>query len=129
MKKILLIVLMVLPLLLGQTVVRDNPVFVAWDSVAPMGGDSITYEVFLSSLGDYAAAQSLGQTDLLEMEVTIVGEGDWVFGVRAVRTIIANGEILYSDINWSDVNGLATPNPFIVRWYGAPDAPFNLRIQ
>ena len=129
MKKLLLILLLCLPLLIGQTVIRDNPVSVAWDAVIPMGGDTISYEVFLSPLGDYAAAQSLGQTDLLDMEVNIASEGDWVIGVRTIRTIMANGEILYSDINWSDVDGLSTPDPFIVRWYAAPVAPGNLRIQ
>ena len=129
MKKILLIILMVLPLLLGQIVVRDNPVSVAWDAVASMGGDTIAYEIFIAPLGDYASAQSVGQTVLLDMDVTIASEGDWVIGVRTVRTITVNSEILYSDINWSDVDGLSTPNPFIVRWYAAPDAPNNLRMQ
>jgi len=129
MKKILLVILMVLPLLLGQTIIRDNPISVAWDVVMPLGGDTISYEVFTAPLGDYAAAQSVGQTALVEMDVTISGEGDWVIGVRTIRTITENGEILYSDINWSDVNGLATPDPFIVRHYAAPDAPGNLRVR
>ena len=129
MKKILLIFLLVLPLLLGQTVVRDNPVSVAWDEVAPMGDDAISYEVFVAPVGDYPAAQTVGQTDLLEMDVPLASEGDWVIGVRTVRTIVSNGEILYSEINWSDINGLATPDPFIARWYAAPAAPSNLRSQ
>ena len=129
MKKILLIFLLVLPLLLGQTAVRDNPVSVAWDGVLPMGGDTISYEVFVAPVGDYQAAQTVGQTDLLEMDVPLASEGDWVIGVRTVRTIISNGEVLYSDINWSDVNGLATPNPFFLRWYAVPAAPSNLRSQ
>lgn len=129
MKKLLLILLLCLPLLIGQTVIRDNPVSIAWDVVVPMGGDTISYEIFVAPLGDYASAQNVGQTDLLETEVTIASEGDWVIGVRTVRTITANGEILYSDINWSDIDGLSTPNPFIVRWYSVPDAPDNLRVQ
>jgi hypothetical protein len=129
MKKILLIFLLVLPLLLGQTIVRDNPVSVAWDEVTPMGGDTISYEVFVAPVGDYQAAQSVGETDLLTMDVTIANEGDWVIGVRTVRSITSNGEILYSEINWSDVNGLATPDPFIVRHYAVPAAPSNLRRQ
>lgn len=127
MKKILLIFLLVLPLLLGQTVVRENPVSVAWDEVLPMGDDTISYEVFVAPLGDYPAADSVGQTELLTMDVPLPGEGDWVIGVRTVRTITSNGEVLYSEINWSDVNGLATPDPFIARWYAAPAAPGNLR--
>lgn len=129
MKKISLIILFVLPLMLGQTIVRDNPVGVAWDAVAPMGGDTISYEIFVAPLGDYAAAQAVGITSLLEMDVTLPGEGDWVIGVRTVRTITTNGETLYSEINWSDVNGLATPNPFIARWYADPAAPGNLKAR
>jgi hypothetical protein len=129
MKKIVLIVLMCLPLLLGQTIVRQETVSVAWDAVTPMGGDTISYELFVAPLGDYASAQSVGTTILLDDDITVPSEGDWVVGVRTIRTITANGEILYSSINWSDVDGLATPNPFFIRWYVAPVAPENLRFQ
>ena len=94
-----------------------------------MGGDTISYEVFIAPLGDYPAAQAVGQTELLAMDVMIANEGDWVVGVRTVRTITSNGEVLYSEINWSDINGLATPDPFVVRHYEAPAAPSNLRRQ
>ena len=129
MKKLIFILILVLPLLLGQTIVRQNPVTVEWDQVLPMGDDIISYDIFVAPIGDYASAQLMGTTDLLEMEVTFPDEGDWVVGVRTVRTIISNGEVLYSDINWSDQNGESTPNPFTARWFIVPGAPSNFRIR
>lgn len=129
MKKIFLILLMVLPFLLGQAVVRENPVSIAWNPVAAMGGDAISYEVFIAPIDDKAAAESIGLTDLTEMEISINVEGDWIVGVRTVRTITESEEILYSEINWSDENGINTPDPFFIRNYIAPAAPINLRLN
>ncbi len=129
MRKILLIILICLPLLLGQTVVRQSSVDVAWDSIALITGSTITYEVLRAPLSDKASLEIVGETALITYSVTFSLEGDWVIGVRTIRTIDSNGERLLSDINWSDVDGLATPNPFFVRWYVAPDAPENLRVQ
>jgi len=35
----------------------------------------------------------------------------------------------YSTINWSNENGEATPNPFVLEHYIAVDAPKNLRLM
>ena len=129
MKKILLIILICLPLLLGQTIVRQSSVDIAWDSIAPITGSTITYEILQAPLSDKASLEIVGETTLITYSVIFSSEGDWVIGVRTIRTIDSNGERLLSDINWSDVDGLATPNPFFVRWYVAPDAPENLRLQ
>lgn len=129
MKRLVIIFLMVLPLLLGQTIIKDNHVSIAWDPVISADNDIISYEIFITQSGDYVAAQSIGQTELLEFDVEIPNEGNWIIGVRTVRTIIENNEVLYSEINWSDQNGEATPNPFIVRWYMVPAAPNNLRTK
>ena len=129
MRKILLIILICLPLLLGQTIVRQSSVDIAWDSIVPITGSTITYEVLRALLNDKASLEIVGETALITYSVTFSSEGDWVIGVRTVRVIDSNGERLLSDINWSDVDGLATPNPFIGRWYVVPDAPENLRLQ
>ena len=129
MKKILLIILICLPLLLGQTIVRQSSVDIVWDTIVPIIGSTITYEVLRAPLSDKASLEIVGETALITYSVTFSSEGDWVIGVRTIRTIDFNGERLLSDINWSDVDGLATPNPFFVRWYVAPDAPENLRLQ
>ncbi len=129
MKRILLIILICLPLLLGQTIVRQSSVDITWDSIMPITGSTITYEVLSALLNDKTNFEIVGETALITYSVTFSSEGDWVIGVRTIRVIDSNGERLLSDINWSDVDGLATPNPFFVRWYVAPDAPENLRLQ
>lgn len=129
MRKVFLIVLFCLPLLLGQTVIRQNPADIAWDAVAPITGSTITYEVLVASLGDKTSFTIVGETGSLLYSVTLLSEGDWVIGVRTVRTIDSNSERLLSLINWSDVDGVMTPNPFIIRYYEVPVAPENLRLQ
>ena len=129
MKKILLIIVICLPLLLGQMIVRQSSVDIAWDSIAPIIGSTIIYEILRAPLNDKASFEIVGETVLVTYLVMFSSEGDWVVGVRTVRTIDSNSERLLSSINWSDVDGLATPNPFIGRWYVAPDVPENLRVQ
>lgn len=128
MKKLIAIGVFLLVLLsvVGQEVVYTNQVTIEWDAVAPMGGDAITYEVWQD---DGATQTLLGETAGLYYTVTFGTEGSYVLGVRTVRTITATGERLYSDMNWSDEDGEATPNPFVVRYYVPPVAPGNLRRQ
>ena len=129
MRKVFLIVLFCLPLLLGQTVIRQNPTDIAWDAVAPITGSTITYEVLVASLGDKTNFTIVGETGSLLYSVTLLSEGDWVIGVRTVRTIDSNSERLLSLINWSDVDGLSTPSPFICRYFMLPEMPMNMRLQ
>ena len=42
-------------------------------------------------------------------------EDSYIVGVRTVRTV--NGIKYYSEINWSNVNGESTPNPFYLEYY------------
>jgi len=132
MKKIGLLLLICLPLLLAQTVVYTNAAVVAWDAVTKLAdgspvptGDAISYEVLRAPAGNKASAVVVGETPQLQFAVTFPSEGDWVVGVRAVRT--TGTERLMSDINWSDVGG--TPNPFVLRYYRGPAVPGNLRLQ
>jgi hypothetical protein len=126
MKKLIAIGILILVLFSAwaQDVIYTNQATVAWDAVAPLGGDTITYEVWIS---DGTTDTLMAETDLLEHTITFGVEGSWTIGVRTVRTITATGERLYSEMNWSDVNGEATPNPFVIRFYLPPAAPLGLR--
>ncbi len=83
----------------------------------------------MASLGDKTNFTIVGETGSLLYSVTLLSEGDWVIGVRTVRTINSNSERLLSLINWSDVDGISTENPFFIRYYEVPVAPENLRLQ
>ncbi len=129
MKKLIILLLVMLPLLLGQVVVRQSSVDITWDAIAPIAGSTITYEVIRAPVGDKGNFDIVGETTIVSYSITFVSEGDWVVGVRTVRTVDSIGERILSDINWSDIDGLSTPDPFIIRWYTAPAVPENLRVQ
>jgi len=128
MKKIILLILLMIPFLIAQQAVYDNVVDIAWDSVASEVGTTITYEVFYAPLQTQSSYTVVGETSETVYTISIADAGDWVVGIRTVRTIDATGERQYSPINWSHENGAWTPNPFYLRYYGpSPDAPANLR--
>lgn len=129
-KKIVLILLMCLPLLLGQTVVYTNSAVVIWDNATTYAdgtpfkpGDVISYEVVIARPGNKTNFTVLAEVVSGPFTVTVPQEGDWLVGVRTVR--VAGAERLVSDILWSD----GTPNPFVLRYYKGPAVPTNLRLQ
>jgi hypothetical protein len=116
-----------------------NQVTVQWDAPTTLvdgspipAGAIIMYEVYLAN-----AVTDPGKTNPtnltpnapisdLSMVITLAVEGKFYVGVKAVR--VENNETLsVSEINWSDANGAATPNPFGLVHYLAPAAPGNLR--
>jgi len=130
MKKLLILFIFMIPFLLGQQVIYDNTVTIAWDAVAPVSGSTITYEVAFAPLDNLGNIIIAGETELLEYTVTVTTSGDTVIGVRTIQAINSTGKIYYSKWNWSHQNGEMTPNPFILRpAYSGPDAPANLRVQ
>ena len=88
-----------------------------------------SYEVFTLSHGgdknDENARTLVGETDQLQQSITFSVEGKYIIGVRSVKDV--EGTLLYSDINWSDINGASTPNPFEVVYATIPDWPEGLR--
>ncbi len=121
MKKLLIlgfVILMALSLS-GQTVFYGDTHSVEWDAHAPMFDSVISYEVYLF---DGTAQALVDETAGLTYTYTLPGEGVYVFGVRTVRNIISTGEKRYSAINWSDVNGLQTPDPFEASNWADPGA-------
>lgn len=129
-EKLLLILLLVTPFLFAQEVHYANQVTVAWDSVSPPG--TVSYQVFVATY-PVVDPQNPGahdlqvETEATEATVTFPAEGKYAIGVRTKKLI--DGEILYSEINWSFENGESTPNPFIVGHYIPPDAVLNLRLK
>jgi hypothetical protein len=89
----------------AQTWHPSNQVTIAWDAVAPLlATDTISYYVY----------------------VQFVPTGE--LGVATKRTL-EDGAITISQINWSNINGTSTPDPFGVVYYVPPDMPLNLRPQ
>ena len=138
-KKILLsflILLLLAPLLFAQVRrVTPSELTIAWDAVTTdIGGDPISdvmYEVYLLPNGADRTDESLWissvVTTLTEATVSFAGLpiGEYIIGVRSTYNV---GEtVLYSEMNWSDVNGEMTPDPFVVVYAKPPSVPMGLR--
>ena len=128
MKKIV-VLLILLPLLMAQQIVYYDVVPITWDAVAPIAGSTITYEVIRAPAGDPGSLEIVAEISGVEYDVSLVVEGDWIVGVRTVRTIDSNNERYISPVNWSDINGVWTPDPFVVRYYTVPPMVTNMRLQ
>ena len=124
MKKLyLILILIVFTVGYSQEVINTNQATVTWDEVIGMTG-VISYEVFARNRITLEEA-SLTFVSVPPIVVTVPNEGDWDIGVRTIRQI--DGQTLYSIMNWSNVNGVWTPNPFFLRHYIPPVPPKNLR--
>ena len=114
-----------------------NQATVAWDAVNTLSdgsalpaGDIVKYRVYLANAitdPNKANPALIDETDLLQFTLTLNAEGRYLIGVQAVRYDSALAELGTSEINWSDVNGAATPNPFGIVHYFNPAIPMNLR--
>ena len=102
-----------------------NQATVAWDpSEKIVDTDVITYVLYFKIVGTEVPILA-GETADLNFTFTFTNEGKYYLGVSAKRLVI-DGEIVESEINWSDVNGESTPSPFGVRFYVKPEQPKNL---
>ena len=89
--------------------------------------DSMEYEILIKQLPD-GEEQVLGRTTELVYTVTVLSEGEWAIGLRAIR-ILASGSEVPSETNWSTENGEATPNPFSAMYILPPTVPMGLSPQ
>jgi len=128
MKKII-ILLFLLPLLMAQQIVYNNVLPITWDAHAPIAGSTITYEILRAPRYQPESFEIVDEIAAIEYSVPFVIEGEWIVGVRTVRTVDGIGERLLAEINWCDVNGEWTPNPFVVRYFVVPEKVKNLRLQ
>jgi hypothetical protein len=118
-----------LSLSIAQEVQYTNQITIAWDPVISLAdgspipaGDVITYEIFNPD-------ELIGETTELQYTVTFDHEGEYIVGVRTKRQVTSTGDIVYSEINYSDQNGESTPDPFVVRFIKPVQMAKNLRLQ
>ena len=116
-----------------------NQATIAWDAVTTLAdgsvlpaGSIILYEVYLANADtDPNKANPVKLTDppitALEYIITLNSEGRFIPGVLAIRLDAQGAELGRSTINWADVNGDQTPNPFGLVHYIPPAIPLNLR--
>ncbi len=107
-----------------------NQITVAWDAnttvIAP---DILKYGVYTKMLPD-GSPVLLHEQDTTVVTITFQAEGRYIIGITSVRYIGSiDGERLESVVNWSDVNGENTPDPFGASYYIVPNPPLNLRKQ
>ena len=134
---ILIITLLLVPCAGSVEWKATNQATIAWDATATLeNGDplpennTVKYRVYLSNAvtdPDKANPALLGETDLLQYVLTLNAEGKYFVGVQSVRYDENAVEVGASSVNWSDINGAATPNPFGLVHYAPPAAPVNLR--
>ena len=132
MKKLILLIILMFVLSVGfaQQVEYTNQVTVKWNAVIPIEPtDIISYQLWTDNDG----ALLDGETDLLVYTFTFLIEGEYILGVSTKREAVfpSFSEIVYSDINWSnvDVPVGSTPVPFVVRHIEGIQSPDNLRLQ
>ena len=114
----------------AQNIEYTNQITVEWDAVAPIEPtDIISYQLWTDNDG----AELDGETDLLIYTFTFSIEGEYILGVSTKREAVfpSFSEIVYSDINWSnvDVPVGSTPDPFVLRYIKGIQSPGNLRLQ
>lgn len=116
---------------------EQQQVTVAWDAVSTFqdgssipSGNVISYEVFIKDAQATNATEvQMGTTQNTEYTVTLQTEGEFLLGVRAVRSD-SNGNVLSkSTITWSSDSTVVTDQTFGVRYYQRPAACTGLRKQ
>jgi hypothetical protein len=133
---VLAIVLMVPVFALAEEWVTANQVTVAWDAVTVPDG-TVSYFVYVKNTGtgnllgtiDTVNGKALLETTNLQAAIAFTEEGKYHIGVATKRIPNGQTEELVSIVNWSNVNGESTPNPFGVSYFVIPASPINLRIQ
>lgn len=134
MKKILLVtffIFMSFGLVYSQEFIMANQGSVEWNAVTTLNnGDpipvesTIKYGIYLKDQNDLIT--KIDETENLLYTYTFFVEGKFVTGVSAIR-YIGTEVINESLINWADVNGASTPNPFVFMYYEKLSIPQNQR--
>ena len=131
MKKIV-VLLILLPLLMcgiiAQTIFYTDQATISWSAVTELTddvpfspGDVVEYELYRTPYpvvdgqnpGSHIIEGTVSSTSLA---VNVPNDGvSYAYGVRTKLTTDGGATTLYSALNWSDVNGLSTPDPFLYR--------------
>ena len=126
MKKVILALLFVAAIGCTQTLTYTDAATLSWSAVTELDdstpipvGDVVEYEVGRSV---YPVVSRLipevteGITGALTYAIAVPNDGQsYAYAVRTKRTTDSGATILVSAWNWSDLNGAATPNPFLYR--------------
>ena len=98
-------------------------VTIQWD--APIDVVALErYEVYIDTYPS-GAATLVATVTVLEYTFTLAAEGDYRFGLRAIRHVA--GVDTYSEYLWSSVAGV--PEPWYVSYRKAAGAPQKLRVK
>ena len=134
MKKLVLLIILMFVLSVGyaQERVYVNQISVECDPVAPIElTDIITYQWWTDSVMLDKVME--GETNVTEFTFTHTIEGEYILGVGTKREVVfpSISEIVYSEINWSNINipEGSTPNPFVSVYIKPIQSPGNLRLQ
>ena len=141
MKKLILIIAILAVVFCGFANAIEwttaNEKTIAWDAPTTLAdgepipaNHTLKYRVYLANFAtdpDKTNPALLGETDQLSYSIVLNTEGKYIAGVQTVRYDENNIEISISDINWSDVNGEYTPNPFGIMHFIPTEMPKNLR--
>ena len=156
MKKVIMILFLSVALIFSCVDISEaidwkitNQITIAWDATKTLNNgsaiptdNSVKYRVYLSNaITDPGKTNPvlLGETDLLLYTITLVAEGRYFAAVQAVRYDSAGNELMdcadesgnliscKSTLNWSDINGDNTPNPFGLTHFMRIGSPKNLR--
>ena len=110
---------------------QANETTIAWDAVETLAdgaalptGDAIKYQVYTRD-GD-GVVVAIREVDATQALLTFTVEGNFIVGVSSVR-YRDDVKLSESVINWSDVNGGSTPDPFGFSSYQNPAQPLGLR--
>ncbi len=123
---LILALLLVAAVACTQTLTYTDAATLDWSAVTLMedgtpfpAGDVVEYEIGRSV---YPVSNRLipeaieGVTGALSIAVSVPNDGQsYAYAVRTQRTTDGGATILVSAWNWSDVNGLETPQPFLYR--------------
>jgi hypothetical protein len=123
---LILALLLVAGVACTQTLTYTDAATLSWSAVTTLEdsspippGDVVEYEVGRSV---YPVANRMlpetveGLTAALSMAISVPNDGQsYAYAVRTKRTTDGGSTILVSAWNWSDINGAATPNPFLYR--------------
>ena len=119
----------------AQQVIPTNQITILWnesDSVTTLPG-TYSYQVYTipetADRADEANWVARGEVTELTQTITFTVEGKHIIGVRTKRLLDDGVTELFSPVNWSDENGVNTPDPFVVFFGTNPNEPTNLRYQ
>jgi hypothetical protein len=131
---IILFIAIALPLIVNAFEWKQvNQVTIAWDPVETLGdgsalppGSTIKYQVYTKDAAGIIAPKI--EVDATQALLTFTTEGNYIVGVSTVR-YVDGAKVSESIINWSDTNGVMTPNPFGISSYQSPAMASGLRPQ